>query len=422
MKRGSAAMTINLNRRKFLKTSAASTAAAAGLFPRLSSAQSGDKIRIGTIQDLSGFLQPFGTQKKRCLDLAIDEVNGNGGLLGKQLELISYDSQSNDQLYAQFATQLALRDKVVVVHGGLQSSSREVIRPILHRSNTLFFYNTPYEGGVCDHNCFCTGTTPGQLLANLLPYMIKKYGNTIYVLAADYNFGQLSEKWTRKIAGDNGAKVVGSEFFPLDVAQFGATISKIQAAKPAFIVNTFVGPAHASFYGQWAAAGMKKEIAIASQTFGEGGEILRMPPAVAEGVTVCYNYLDEVDTPTNKTFLERFRAKFGADYGYIGDLGVNEYQGLLLWAEAVKKAGTTDREPVIKALESGVSIVGPSGKVSLDPVTHHCIFNMYLAIASDNQRFNIQEKFDQVKPTNPNNACDLIKKPETNTQFQPETL
>src|ERR1700730_12242603 len=132
MKRGSAAMTINLNRRKFLKTSAASTATAAGLFPRLSSAQSGDKIRIGTIQDLSGFLQPFGTQKKRCLDLATDEVNGNGGLLGKQLELISYDSQSNDQLYAQFATQLA-------------------------------------------------------------------HGNTIYVLAADYNFGQLSEKWTRKI-------------------------------------------------------------------------------------------------------------------------------------------------------------------------------------------------------------------------------
>ena len=186
------------------------------------------------------------------------------------------------------------------------------------------------RGGVCDRNCFCTGTTPGQLLVNLLPYMIKKYGSTIYVLAADYNFGQLSEKWTRKIARDNGAKVIASEFFPLDVAQFGPTISKIQAAKPAFIINTFVGPAHASFYGQWAAAGMKKEIPIASQTFGEGGEILRMPPEVADGITVCYNYLDEIDTPQNKSFLERFRAKFGSDDGYIGDLGVNEYQGLMI--------------------------------------------------------------------------------------------
>ena len=199
-------MTLSLNRRQFLSATAVGTAAAAGLLPRRAPAQSADKIRIGTICDLSSYLQPFGTQKKRCLDLAIDEVNGNGGLLGKQLELISYDSQSNDQLYAQFATQLALRDKVVAVHAGLQSSSREVIRPILHRSNTLYFYNTPYEGGVCDRNCFCTGNTPGQLLANLLPYMIKKYGKTIYVLAADYNFGQLSEKWTRKIAADNGAR------------------------------------------------------------------------------------------------------------------------------------------------------------------------------------------------------------------------
>ena len=247
-------------------------------------------------------------------------------------------------------------------------------------------------------------------------------GKTIYVLAADYNFGQLSEKWTRKIASENGAKVVASEFFPLDVAQFGPTISKIQAAKPAFIINTFVGPAHASFYGQWAAAGMKNEIPIASQTFGEGGEILRMPPEVAEGITVCYNYLDEIDTASNKVFLQRMRTKFGSDFGYIGDLGVNEYQGLLLWAEAVKKAGTLDREAVIKALESGISIVGPSGDVSLDPVTHHCIFNMYLAVAGKDRKFIIQEKFEKVRPTNPNGVCDLIKRPETNVQFQPEAL
>ena len=415
-------MTLRLNRRQFLSATAAGTAAAAGLLPSLAPAQSADKIRIGTICDLSSYLQPFGTQKKRCLDLAVDEINHSGGLLGKQVELIAYDSQSNDQLYAQFATQLALRDKVVAVHAGLQSSSREVIRPILHRSNTLYFYNTPYEGGVCDRNCFCTGNTPGQLLAHLLPYMIKKYGKTIYVLAADYNFGQLSEKWTRKIAADNGASVVASEFFPLDVAQFGATISKIQAAKPAFLVNTFVGPAHASFYGQWAAAGMKKEIPIASQTFGEGGEILMMPPPVAEGITVCYDYLDEVDTPANQTFLQQFRTKFGNDYGYIGNLGVNEYQGVLLWAEAVKKAGTTDRDPVIKALESGISIAGPAGKVSIDPTTHHCIFDMYLAESGENKKFKILEKYDQVRPTNPNNACDLIKHPDANTQFQPEKL
>jgi urea transport system substrate-binding protein len=409
-----------VDRRTFLTASVAGAAAAT--LPRFSWSQGKDTIRIGTILDLSGPLQPFGTQKKRCMDLGIEEINAKGGLLGRKLELVSYDAQSNNQLYAQFATQLALKDKVSVVHAALQSSSREVIRPILRRSNTLYFYNTPYEGGVCDRNAFNTGTTPGQLLANLLPYMIKKHGKSMYVLAADYNFGQLSEKWTRKIAAENGGKVVGSEFFPLDVAQFGPTISKIQAARPDFIVNTFVGPAHASFYGQWAAAGMKKQIPIASQTFGEGGEVVRMPPEVADGIVVCYNYLDEVETPENKAFLQRFRAKYGNDYGYIGDLAVAEYQGIMLWAEAVRKAGKLNRDDVIKAMDSGLAITGPSGKIVVDPVTHHCVFDMYLAVAGADRTFKILQKFDQVKPTNPGNVCNLVKNPNTNRQFEPETL
>src|SRR5678815_6111168 len=150
-------------------------------------------------------------RKLQCIQLAVEEINAAGGLLGRKVEIVSYDAQSNDQLYAQFAQQLALRDRVSVVHAALQSSSREVIRPILRRANALYFYNTPYEGGVCDRNAFCTGTTPGQLLANLLPFMIKKFGKRIYVLAADYNFGQLSEKWTRKIAKENGCLLYTSD-------------------------------------------------------------------------------------------------------------------------------------------------------------------------------------------------------------------
>jgi len=395
-----------------------SAAAAALALPRFAVAQGG-AIKLGTIADTSGPLQPFGTQKLQCIQLAIEEINAAGGLLGRKIELVSYDSQSNDQFYAQFAQQIALRDRVAVVHAGLQSSSREVIRPIFRRANTLYFYNTPYEGGVCDRNTLNTGTTPGQLLANLLPFMINKFGKKIYVLAADYNFGQLSEKWTRKIAKENGAEVIASEFFPLDVNQFGPTIGKIQTAKPSFIVNTFVGPGHGAFYGQWAGTGMKKEIPIASQTFGEGGEHLRMPPELSEGVFVCYNYFEELDLPANEAFLQNFKQKFGANYGYISDLGMSEYMGVRLWAEAVKKAGSIDREPVINALETGISLAGPGGTMTIEPKTHHCIFDMHLA-EMKNRKFQILQSFKQVQPTNPDGVCDLIKNPNTNQQFEPK--
>ena len=93
---------------------------------------------------------------------AVDEINAAGGLLGRKLQLINYDPQSNIQLYTQFATEAATKDKVAVVHGGITSASREAIRPLLKRYNTLYFYNTLYEGGVCDRNSFCTGSTPAQ--------------------------------------------------------------------------------------------------------------------------------------------------------------------------------------------------------------------------------------------------------------------
>lgn len=413
---------MHIHRRDLLKASVAGLAGLAGgvlALPRLAVAESAGAIKIGTICDLSGPLQPFGTQKLQCIQLAVEQINAAGGLLGKKVEVVSYDAQSNNQLFAQYAQQLALKDRVVVAHAGLQSSSREVIRPIFRRSNTLYFYNTPYEGGVCDGNAFCTGTTPGQLLANLLPFMIEKFGKKIYVLAADYNFGQLSEKWTRNIAKEHGAEVVASEFFPLDVNQFGPTIGKIQQAKPSFIVNTFVGPAHASFYGQWAGAGMKQDIPIASQTFGEGGEHLRMPAEISDGIYVCYNYFEELDAPANKAFLDAFRAKFGTDYGYISDLGMSEYVGVKLWAEGVKKAGSVDRAKVVSALESGISMDAPGGKIAIEPKTHHCIFDMHIAQIK-NRKFGILQSFKQVPPTNPGGVCDLVKNPNTNQQFEPK--
>jgi urea transport system substrate-binding protein len=247
----------------------------------------------------------------------------------------------------------------------------------------------------------------------------QKFGKKIYVLAADYNFGQLSEKWTRKIAKENGAEVIASEFFPLDVNQFGPTIGKIQAAKPNFIVNTFVGPGHAAFYGQWAGTGMKKEIPIASQTFGEAGEHLRMPQELSEGIFVCYNYFEELNRPANTAFLERFRKKFGTNYGYVSDLGMSEYMGVRIWAEAVKKANSIEREAVIKALEGGLSLEGPGGTMAVDPKTHHFVFDMHLAEAKS-RKFEILQSFSQVQPTNPDGVCDLIKNPNTNQQFEPK--
>ena len=404
-----------MDRRSFIKSSgAAVVGTAAPIFPL--TALAADDIGIGSIHDLSGGLDIYGKPMLDCLTLAIEEQNAAGGLLGRKLKLFSYDPQSSMQMYAQFAQQAALKDKVAVVHGGITSASREVIRPVLNRNKTLYFYNTQYEGGVCDRGSFMTGVTPAQTVGKLIPFAMKKWGKKIYVIAADYNYGQITSQWVKKFAMENGGSIASIDFFPLDVTTFGPTIAKIEAAKPDMVVSALVGGAHMSFYRQWAAAGLTKKIPLASTTFAVGNEHIVLSPDEADGFLLSYNYFENIDTPENKAFKERFHKRFGKDYPNITELAMGTYQGFKLWAEGVKKANSIEIGKVTTALESGISIMGPSGKVTIDPATHHCILNVSVAEVKA-KKLNILQTFPQQAPTDTSAVCDLKKNPRDNQQY-----
>jgi len=405
-----------MDRRQFIKTTGYAAAAGGSGLLLPTSAFAADDIAVGSIHDLSGGLDIYGKPMIDALTLAIEEQNAAGGLLGKKVRLVSYDPQSNMQLYTQFAQQAALKDKVAVVMGGITSASREVIRPVLNRAKTLYFYNTQYEGGVCDRGTFCTGVTPAQTVGKLVPYAMKKWGKKIYVVAADYNYGQITSQWVKKFAQENGGSTVAIEFFPLDVTNFGPTISKIEAAKPDMLFSALVGGAHIAFYRQWAAAGLNKKIPLASSTFGVGNEQIVLSAEEANGYLLSYNYFQSLATPNNTAFLARFQKRFGADYPNVTELACGTYQGFKLWAEGVKKAGSTDQMKVTEALESGIGIEGPSGKVTIDPATHHCVLNVSLAEVQD-KKFKIIQTFDQALPSDTSAVCNLKKNPKDNQQY-----
>ena len=400
---------MKFDRRKFLVGTSATAAALAapGIIGR---AQAADTIKMVGILDQSGGLDIYGKPMVDTTKLAVEEINGAGGLLGKQIELVMYDPQSTIQFYTQYATQAAAKDKADVVHAGITSASREAIRPTLGRFKTLYFYNTLYEGGVCDRNTFCTGSTPAQTVEKLVPYVMNKWGKKVYVVAADYNYGQITADWVEKYVRDNSGETVAVEFFPLDVTNFGPTIKKIQAAKPDLVMSALVGGAHVSFYRQYAAAGMNKSIPIASTTFGVGNEHTLISAEEGNGMIVAYSYFQEIDSPANADFVKRFQTKYGTDAPYLNELAARAYEATYLWAEGVKKANSTDRMAVIEALESPVSIDGPSGKLAVEPKTHHAVQNVYLA-ELQGQKYNILETYEQQKPADTLLVCDLQKDP-----------
>lgn len=404
---------MSFNRRRFLTGSASLIAAPAVLSSRAFAA---DPILVGSLHDQSGPLAASGTPMVVSLQVAIDEINAAGGLLGRPLKLVHYDTQSNIQMYSQYAQQLALKDKVAVVHGGITSASREAIRPTFDRYKVLYFYNTLYEGGVCDRNTFCVGTTPAQTVEKLVPYAMKKSGKKAYIIAADYNYGQITAKWMQKYVKDNGGEVLAVDFFPLDVTNFGPTISKIQAAKPDLLLSALVGGNHTAFYRQWTSAGLKSQIPIASTTFGLVNEPSTLDAKESDGVLGAYGYFEELTTDASKAYVAKVKTKM-PDVPYISELAAATYEGFHLWAAGVKKAGSIDRLKVIEALETGISIDGPSGKVTIDHATHHVTRNAFLADVKD-RKWNVLETFPDAKPLDTAAVCDLVKNPNDTKQYE----
>ncbi|WP_439587926.1 urea ABC transporter substrate-binding protein [Hydrogenophaga sp.] len=388
--------------------------AAAALGPR---AWAADPIKLGSLLDTSGNFDAYGKPMDMATDLAIEEINKAGGLLGRQVRKVGYDTQSNMAMYTKFAQQVTRQDKVDVVIGGILSASREAIRPLLNREKVLYVYTPLYEGGVCDGNTFLTGITPAQQAEVLVPFAMKKWGKKAYILAADYNYGQYMAKWFQKFLAENGGSAAGVEFFPLDVADFNSTIAKIQQAKPDFVLSALVGGAHMSFYRQWAAAGMKAKIPMASSTLGVGNEHQVLTATEGDGILVAYNYSTELQNPANKAFLESWGRKYNGNTKAIHELAASHYQGIRLWAEGVKKAGSLSRDKVAAAMASGLAIDAPSGKVTVDPQTHHVTLDVHV-MEMRNQQLKVVQSFSQRGPRETQAVCDLRKNPKSSTQHE----
>jgi urea transport system substrate-binding protein len=376
-------------------------------------------ITVGSVLDRTGPLNIYGTAMNDATNMAIDDINSNGGVLGRKLRLVSYDAQSAQDKYAQYANKLALQDHASVVMGGITSASREAIRPIFDRTKTLYFYNEQYEGGVCDIDNFDTGVIPSQQLKALIPYAIQHFGKKLYVLAADYNYGQISAKWVAKYAKEAGGQVIGQQFIPLDSSDFGSAIDKLQQAKPDVVVSLLVGGNHIAFYRQFASAGLGSSMHIVSPTFGLGNEQVVVSAKEQKGIVVAYPYFQEINSGTNQEFVAKWHQRFGANYPYITDSAVTVWNGWHLWAQAVEQAKSLDAAKVKAALAAGQSMDSPSGTVALDGASHHVTQNISIAVTNGKKGFKVLTTQQNVPPAYEQSVCDLKSNPTLNKQFTP---
>jgi ABC-type branched-subunit amino acid transport system substrate-binding protein len=411
---------MTISRRQFFRTATGALAftSSYGALMKAGIAQA-EPIRAVNILDATGGLNIYCLKQIKSTAMAIDEINKAGGLIGRPVELIFYDSQSNNQFNSQYATQAFVRNKAHVLIGGVTSSSREVMRPIVQRFRGLYIYNALYEGGVCDRRHMCPGLVPGQQVEPLVDYVINERGaKRGYILAADYNYGQITSKWMQKFIRAKGGEDIAVEFFPLDVTNFAPVISRIQAAKPDVVWSALVGDAHMSFYRQFQSTIGKKNMLLASSTYGLGRENATLSADENDGIVIATSFIDSLPTEAAKSFVQRLKA-FSGENDYAGEYAEYGYRGTMLWAEAVKKARSVEPDAVIAAL-GGTSFDGAGGRYTIDGKTNHVVMDVHIAQGNRDGGFDLLKSFSQRPPSDTQVVCNLVANPNDTKQYEPQ--
>ncbi|HSQ81590.1 MAG TPA: ABC transporter substrate-binding protein, partial [Casimicrobiaceae bacterium] len=336
-------------RRTVLKAGAAVAGASVLGFPAIVRAQS-DKIKIGHLTPLSGFLGTVGGYARLGVNLALEEVNKAGGIMGREVDLIAEDSV-NPSVASTKAQRLLEQDKVVLLLGEINSASALTISQVAGRNQKLFFStgarSDALRGKSCNRFMFhmdtsTTANVKGVGTALVRDNMIQN--KKLFTLTADYVFGHDLLKAAKAFIGAHQGTLVGDELIATDVTDFSPYLLKIRQAKPDVVCSNLAGNQVTTFLKQYAEYGLKYPIV---------GFNLNTADAWAAGdgnlsgtwPTVWYH---TSDVPNSKAFVTNFIKKYGKppeNHAWI------EYVSLKMMAQAMNETKSTDTDKLVAYFE-----------------------------------------------------------------------
>ena len=391
-----------MKRRPLLKsTLAASALMLSGLFPF--TLQAAETIKVGILHSLSGTMAISETSLKDMALMTIDEINANGGVLGKQLEPVVVDPASNWPLFAEKGRQLLTQDKVAAVFGCWTSVSRKSVLPVFEELNGLLFYPVQYEGEEMSPNVFYTGAAPNQQAIPAVEYLLSEDGGSaerFFLLGTDYVYPRTTNKILRaflhsKGVQDKDIEEVYTPFGHSDYQTIVANIKKFSAGGKTAVISTINGDSNVPFYKELANQGIKAtDVPVIAFSVGEE-ELRGIDTKPLVGHLAAWNYFESVENPVNEQFVAKWKAYAkdkglpGADKAVTNDPMEATYVGIHMWAQAAEKAGSTDVGKVRDAL-AGQTFAAPSGyTLTMDKTNHHLHKPVMIGEVQEDGQFSV---------------------------------
>ncbi len=408
-------MAQRFNRRKFILYSSATVGASLFLkgcigttttttsptagSPTATPTSGGKTIKVGILHSLSGTMAISEKSVVDAEQLAIEEINKAGGVLGSQIEAVVEDGASNWDTFREKATKLIDQDKVVTVFGCWTSASRKNVLPVFESKNHMLWYPVQYEGQECSRNIFYTGAAPNQQIEPAVEWLLKNKGKEFFLVGSDYVFPRTANTIIKAQLAALGGKTAGEDYLPLGNTEVTPIITKIKAALPngGVIFNSLNGDSNTAFFKQMQGAGLGPDkyptmsVSIAEE------EVKAIGVEYLKGHYAAWNYFQTVNSPASTKFVDAFKAKYGADR-VVNDPMEAAYIMVYLWKQSVEKAGTADDLDKVRAAALGQTFEAPEGKVTMEN-NHHLSKFVRLGEIRDDGLFNIiYESKEAVKP------------------------
>jgi urea transport system substrate-binding protein len=363
---------------------------------------SGDAVKVGVLQSLSGTMSISEVAVKNSEMLAISEINKAGGVLGKQIKPIVEDGESKPEVFAQKIEKLLNSDKVSAVFGGWTSASRKAMKPVVEGANGLLFYPVQYEGLEVSPNIFYTGATTNQQIVPALDYLKEKGLTKVYLVGSDYVFPRTANKEIKAYAAANGLQILGEEYLQLGDTNVQGMVQKVIDAKPQVVFNTLNGDSNVAFFKELKAKGNTPDkIQTISVSIAEE-EVAGVGVDNLAGHLVAWNYYQTTDLPKNKEFVAAYQAKYGTNK-HTDDPIEAGYNSVYIWKAAVEKAKSFDVAKVTEAAK-GLQLDTPEGLLTVSQWNHHV--SKTARIGMVNSQGVIDEVWNSGKPIEPDPCLD----------------
>ncbi|MCA9041298.1 MAG: transporter substrate-binding protein [Planctomycetaceae bacterium] len=354
-----------------------------------------EPIRIGILHSRTGVMSASEEVIVDSYQLAIKEINDQGGVLGRPIQPVYRDGKSKDSVFAAFAQELIEQEKVCTIFGCCTSSSRKAVKPIVEENNHLLVYSVNTEGVESSPNIIYLGGDPNQTVVPFVNWAVG-FGRkkTFFLVGSDYIFPHVVNDIIKNELSSLGASLVGEEYLALDASDVTNVVDKIEAAKPDAIINMITGDSQIIFLRELG----KRKIETTQFATGIGEEVLKRVennPRIKN--YSCCTYFQSLPSSENAEFVKKFHAMHD-DYRVLISSMEAGYDAIHMWAKAVEEAGTLEplaiRDSMLKQ-----QMQAPSGSVSIDSESRYSVRNAYIGLANATDQFDIIWRSpDQVQP------------------------